>query len=255
MADEVDLGHNSQWWLQRKLLPPVFQNRNDITYEIEESASASSNSQISIKQVYVLFLDYSQTIITAHIDARDPNHADLKQRHEPPPPRLRQDQLEAAHARFGARISDTTGTKVNTIIGDGSPTALLHHLLATLPAALPPVGTRSFGALVYANLANATVQQHDEIRPGDVISFRNAKLQGHKGPMKTKYALDVGRPDHVAVVLDWDGTKKKVRAWEQGRESKKVKLESFKLGDLRSGEVKVWRLMGREWVGWGAGQS
>jgi myosin tail region-interacting protein MTI1 len=31
----------------------------------------------------------------------------------------------------------------------------------------------------------------------------------------------------VAVVAVWDGTKKKVRAWEQGRESKKVKLESF----------------------------
>jgi hypothetical protein len=52
------------------------------------------------------------------------------------------------------------------------------------------------------------------------------------------------------VVAEWDGPKKKVRAWEQGRESKKVKLESFKLDDLRSGEVKIWRVMPRSWVGW-----
>lgn len=68
--------------------------------------------------------------------------------------------------------------------------------------------------------------------------------------MHQKYNIEVGRPDHVAVVVDWDGTKKKVRAWEQGRESRKVKMESFKLGDLRSGEVKVWRVVARAWVGW-----
>ena len=68
--------------------------------------------------------------------------------------------------------------------------------------------------------------------------------------MHQKYSVEVGKPDHVGVVVDWDGTKKKVRAWEQGRESKKVKMESFKLGELRSGEVRVWRVMARSWVGW-----
>ena len=72
----------------------------------------------------------------------------------------------------------------------------------------------------------------------------------HKG-----YSQEVGKPDHVAVVIDWDGTKKKIRAWEQvSRDEKgkkaKVKEEGFRVGDLRSGEVRVWRVMGREWVGW-----
>lgn len=57
-----------------------------------------------------------------------------------------------------------------------------------------------------------------------------------------------GKMEHVAIVLDWDGTKKKVRAYEQGRESKKVKLESFRLGDLKSGECKVWRVVKKTWV-------
>ena len=256
IADEVDLGRGSQWWVQRKMPPPVFQNRSDVTFEIEESnAIQQGGGQSTIKQVYVLFIDYSQTVISARFDMKDPSKVEFQQRHEPPPLGLRQDQLEGAHVKFGARIAEMANPKVNNVVGDGSPFALPSELINAVQGALPPVGTRAYGALVYTNLANASVQQHDEIRAGDIITFRNAKLQGHRGPMKQKYNVEVGKPDHVAVVVDWDGTKKKVRAWEQGRESKKVKIESFKLGDLRSGEVKVWRVMAREWVGWGGGHN
>ena len=202
------------------------------------------------KMVYVLFMDYSQTVVTAHFEPKDPLNASLEQRHEPPPQHLRQDQLENAHTRFGSRIAEAASTKKEISVGDGSPHALVLDLLSALPEALLPVGVRAYGANVYANLANASVKQFDEIRPGDIVTFRNAKFQGHRGPMHSKYSVEVGKPDHVGVVIDWDGTKKKVRAWEQGRESKKIKPESFKFGDLRSGEVKVWRVMARSWVGW-----
>ena len=252
IADDIDLGRASQWWLQRKLPPPAFQNRTDITYELKEtSAPQQIGGQSTLKHVYVLFMDYSQTVVSAHFDAKDPLKVELQQRHEPPPLAPRQDQLENAHVRFGSRLAEMANAKLNHVIGDGSPFALVIDLLNAFPSALPPVGTRAYGAIVYTNLANASVQQNDEIRAGDIVSFRNARLQGHRGPMKQKYNVEVGKPDHVAVVVDWDGTKKKIRAWEQGRESKKVKIESFKLADLRSGEVKVWRVMAREWVGWG----
>ena len=136
------------------------------------------------------------------------------------------------------------------VVGSGTPHGLIEELLKPFADALPPVSTRSYGALVYANLANASTQSFDEIRPGDIITFRNAKFQGKAGPMHAKYNMDVGKPDHVAVVVEWDGSKKKVRAWEQGREHKKVKPESFKMGDLRSGEVRVWRVMSKSWSGW-----
>ncbi|KAJ9635961.1 assembly of actin patch protein [Coniosporium tulheliwenetii] len=230
---------------------PVLQNRPDILFEVEETTNTKRGGKTTIsKDVYVLYPDYSQTVITARFDPRDVGDVVLEQRHEPPPARLRQDQLEAAHARFGQRISDGANSKHNTVVGDGSPQALVLELIRSLPSALLPIGTRAYGALVYANIANASVQQIDEIRPGDIITFRNAKFQGKHGPVHTKYSVDVGKPDHVGVVVDWDGTKKKVRAWEQGRENKKVKMESFKVGDLKSGEVRVWRVMGRSWVGW-----
>ncbi|KMU76070.1 hypothetical protein CISG_05328 [Coccidioides immitis RMSCC 3703] len=256
IASDVDLGEGTFWWTQPNTPPPVFQNRRDIMYEVEESSSTKRGGKTTIsKDVYVLFMDYSQTIITVQFDSKNPGDVILEQRHEAPPPRLRQDQLENAHALFGSRLSESVASKQNTIVGDGTSYSLVQSLLTPFSDALLPVGSRAFGAAVYSNLANASVQQYDEIRPGDIVTFRNARFQGHRGTMHQKYNVEVGKPDHVGVVVDWDGTKKKIRAWEQGRESKKVKIESFKLGDLKSGECRVWRVMPRSWVGWDGEKS
>ena len=251
IARDVDLSRSSLWWAHPNRPPPAFQNRADLIYEVEESQIPKRGGKATIaRDVYVLFQDYSQTIVTARFDSGAVEDVSLEQRHEPPPPRLRQDQLEELQAQFGCRLAEDVKSKQNAVIGDGSPQSLVTELLKLISGALMPIGTRAYGAMIYLNLANASIQQHDEIRPGDIISFRNARFQGHKGTMHQKYNMDVGKPDHVGIVMDWDGTKKKVRAWEQGRDGKKVKLESFKLGDLRSGEVKVWRVAGRSWVGW-----
>ncbi|KAI2637010.1 hypothetical protein GGS26DRAFT_588560 [Hypomontagnella submonticulosa] len=246
VANEIDLATHTQWWLSANGLPPVFQGRRDIYTECDDSTTGTTLT----KEIFILFQDYSQTVITVRFDTQNPSDIELEQRHEAPPRSLRQDELEEAYERFGRALASAVASKKDTVVGDGSPNALIFELLKPLKDALLPVGTRAYGALVYANLANASTQLNDEIRPGDIISIRNAKFQGKHGPMHAKYSMEVGKPDHVAIVSEWDGTKKKVRAWEQGRESKKVKQESFKLEDLRSGEVKIWRVMPRSWLGW-----
>jgi hypothetical protein len=246
MASDIDLGSSSHWWTQPKLLPPSLQNRKDILVNMVESQTGNTIE----KTISVLCLDYSQTTIIARFEASNVSDVQLNQQHSPPPPRQRPDQLESAYEQFGRQIAKAVESKQNTVVGNGTPQGLVEELLKPYKDALPPVASRAYGALVYANLANASTQSFDEIRPGDIVTFRNAKFQGKTGPMHAKYAVDVGKPDHVGVVVEWDGSKKKVRVWEQGREHKKLKPESFKMGDLRSGEVRVWRVMSRSWVGW-----
>ncbi|KAK3939842.1 hypothetical protein QBC46DRAFT_262302 [Diplogelasinospora grovesii] len=256
VANDIDLASQSGWWLQPNSLPPQLQGRKDIFFEAEESSAADSRrggKMTVTRDIYVLFQDYSQTVITVRFDPQDASDVHIEQRHEAPPRQLRQDQLEQSYERFGRAIGQAVASKKDTVVGDGTPQALIFELLKPFKDALLPVGTRAYGALVYSNLANASTTQNDEIRPGDIISIRNAKFQGKHGPMHAKYSMEVGKPDHVAVVAEWDGTKKKVRAFEQGRESRKVKMESFKLDDLRSGEVKIWRVMPRSWIGWEGG--
>lgn len=251
IADDIDLAVQSGWWKQASQVPPVLQGRRDIFFESDESTTTNQGSKtIVTRETWILFQDYSQTIITARYDPYDPSDVELDQRHEPPPRPLRQDEMEDFYERFGLPISTAASSKKDSVVGDGTPMALVLELLRPFKDALRPIGSRAFGALVYSNMANASTQQNDVIRPGDILSIRNAKFQGKHGPMHAKYSVEVGKPDHVAIVAEWDGTKKKVRAWEQGRENKKVKMESFKLDDLRSGEVKIWRVMPRSWVGW-----
>lgn len=251
IAEDIDLSLQAGWWQQSNQIPPSLQGRKDTVFETEESTSTNRGSKTVItRTISILYIDYSKTIVTLQYDPYDSSDVQVDQRHEPPPRSLRQDQLENSYDRFGRAIADMASSKKDSIVGDGTPQGLIHELLRPFKDALRPVGTRAYGALVYANMANASTLLHDEIRPGDVISFRNTRFQGKHGAMHAKYSAEVGKPDHVAVVAEWDGTKKKVRAWEQGRESRKVKMESFKLDDLRSGEVKVWRVMPRSWVGW-----
>ena len=256
IARDISLGSPDYSWPQANAPPMVFQNTKDVVIEVDELPPVQHGGHTHLhRAAFILFLDYSQTIIYAMFNVDDATDRSVEQHHKAPPQRPRQDELEAAHALFGPSLASAAASKDKTIVGDGSPQALILALLQALPQALLPIGGRSYGALVYANLANASVQQDDEIRPGDILTLRNAKFQGHRGPMHQKYSVDVGKPDHVGVVMEWDGTKKKVRAWEQGREGKKVKAESFKLGDLRSGEVKIWRVMSRSWVGWVNGKA
>jgi hypothetical protein len=252
IANDIDLAEERLWWSNPKALPPALQSRKDILYESEDTRGTNRAGKPTVtREIYVLFPDYSQTVITVDFDPQNPSDVSLDQRHEMPPGRQRPDQLEEAHERFGRRIYDDVVRKKDTIVGDSTPAGLVTELLKPHPEALSPVGNRAYGALVYSNLGNSVINQVDEIRQGDIITIRNAKFQGKHGPMHAKYTAEVGKQDaHVAVVAEWDGPKKKIRAWEQGRESKKVKLESFKLDDLRSGEVKIWRVMPRNWVGW-----
>ncbi|KKY21508.1 putative sh3 domain protein [Phaeomoniella chlamydospora] len=253
MASDIDIAPSTFWWTQQNTPPPSLQSRKDVLFEMESNTAANRGGKVNTTtNIYVLYMDYSQTAITLTFDPSNPADYSVEQRHSRPPATLRQDQLEAASTEFGTRITAAVESKQNTTVGNGTPRGLVLDIISSVPGTLKPIGTRSYGALVYANLANASFQQYDEIRPGDIVTFRNAKFQGHRGTMHQKYNIDLTKssPDHVGIVVDWDGTKKKVRAWEQGRESKKVKVESFKLGDLRSGECKIWRVMGRKWIGW-----
>ncbi|KJX92194.1 SH3-domain-containing protein [Zymoseptoria brevis] len=258
IAADVPLPSDTQWWTASQPLPPALQSRNgvDILSECEESTTSKRGGITYIsKDIYVLYMDYSQTIITARFDSKNPADINLEQRHLPPPPKLRQDQLEGYWQRFGRAIAESASSLGNTrkdsTVGDGTPFVLVSTLIAAHPKALQPVGTRAYGSIIYANLANASTLQYDEIRAGDIVTLRNARFEGTHGAMKHKYKADYG-PQHVAIVEEWDGTKRAIKGWEQGRDGKKggVRSEKFRLGDLKSGEVRVWRVVGRDWVEW-----
>jgi hypothetical protein len=178
----------------------------------------NQTDQTFSKAISVLCSDYSQTVVSATINADRDVHID--QVHHAPPALPSRERLEAETERFSRRLMEAK-QRTNTTVGSGEAHAFVADLFKGVPELLPPIGLRTFGVPIYINIGNASVTVHDEIRPGDIIAFRNAKFAGHKGAMKSKYSQDVGKPDHCGIVIDWDGTKKKVRVFEQGVRAKR----------------------------------
>lgn len=254
LAIEFDLQPETQWWFSEAGVPPTVASREDVTYEVEETERLKrGGKRFLVRDIYVLFTDCSQNIITVEFSL-DSGYVSFQQRIEAAPPSLRQDQLELASATFGNKIA----SNLPQFAGQSLPIGqFIPALLHSVPDALPVIGNRTYGALLYHNLANASVRQFDEIRPGDIAVFRNAKFHGHKGGLRQKYSheagVDAGGVPHAGVVYEWDGTKQKIKVYEQTPEGSgmaKIKSESYKLRDLKSGEVKVFRVVGREYVGW-----
>ncbi|CAG83159.1 YALI0B14971p [Yarrowia lipolytica CLIB122] len=255
LARDLDLGENSQWWLEPNGIPPALLQRvraGEAIYEMEdnETHKRGGRTQLS-RDIYVVYADYSQTTISAQWTTE--GGATFEQSSTPPPSPWPQPKLEEAHKLNGRKMVDLAHRQFGQLVADGS---LAPQCVASIKDAMPSIGGRAFGALVYANMGNATTQQYDEIRAGDVVVFRNASFSSKGGLGKKSSVVEVGvAVPHSGVVYEWDGTKRKLRVFEQhekdlGTGSAKVKQESYRLADLKSGEVKVYRVVGREYVGW-----
>lgn len=261
VASDLNLNEPEQWWATPESVPPAIQRRagRDLSFEVDESYHSRRGRGVVTRSIYVLYYDYSQTVIKLSFERENPARVKFEQTHSAPPTGVRKDQLEGWYERYGRAAAKIAGDSLNaaSIVGDGTSFAFVSGVVEKLGDALPCVGNRAFGALVYSNLANASVAQTDEIRAGDIITFKNARFQGHKGSLRQKYAVDVGVGSDVVsgIVSEWDGTKRKIRVTAQmsakeGGKGKGVRSESYRLGDLKSGEVIVWRIVGREYVGW-----
>ncbi|CAN6647312.1 hypothetical protein TRVA0_022S01156 [Trichomonascus vanleenenianus] len=250
-AHVLDYGVESGWWAQPNAPPPaVSNNLRNVIYEVEDNKTPKRGGKtLVVRDVYILYHDLSQTVLTARFEEHDPlNTVSFEQEHSQPPAE-NQDRLEDAYRRYGTKILEAAQTALGQTL---PPNEFVSQVVRSVEGAIPPIGSRSYGAVIYSNLSNASVKQWDEIRPGDVIAFRNAKFQGHKGGLHQKYTAEAGRGDgiHAGIVYEWDGSKRKVRIFEQNPDKNKVKQESYRLNDLKSGEVKAFRIIGREYVGW-----
>ncbi|ODV91040.1 hypothetical protein CANCADRAFT_26198 [Tortispora caseinolytica NRRL Y-17796] len=239
------------WWAQPNGVPASVSSNPNILYECEDQVTGKRGGPKFItRDVYVLHPDYSQTTISAVFEADDPANVKFEQSFTAPPSLPSKDELRQYSNKIGAAATRLIQQLVGQKVGDGSDQALIRHVQANIPGTLFSIGLKTHGICVYMNIGNSSVRQLDEIRPGDIILFRTAKFQGHKGSLHQKYSLDLGSPVHTGFVAEWDGSKRKVKVVEQSREKGKVRAESYRIPDMKSGEIEVYRMVDRSYVGW-----
>jgi myosin tail region-interacting protein MTI1 len=249
MRDE-NFQEGSNWWLEPNSPPPIYDKRDDLVVEVEDSRAARRGGRSTMtREVYVLFTDYSQKMITVQYDLDDSLHPTFSQRNKPPPPDPSKTELENWHRQLGPQILSSAESRLGENIGDGTSYAFVKDIVGGISSYLPSPDAHSHGFVVYSNIGNSSTKQCDEIRPGDIVVFRNVIFQTHGG-LRGKSRVEVGKPEHVAVVQEWNGSKKKLKVFEQRPEQRRVSHNSYKISELKTGEVHVFRPIPRSWIDW-----
>ncbi|KAJ3539122.1 hypothetical protein NM688_g6412 [Phlebia brevispora] len=155
----------------------------------------------------------------------------------------------AQWGRVGVQIHEIATTfyekSRKSPVGDGSHLGFVTTVLKQVPNALQPSPPyESFGYLVYEQNGASVLRRASEIMPGDVIVLQDAKLKGHKGLQI--YHQNVGAGQAIcAIVADYEVKKAKVKVFQAnqhvGQES--VETASYRLDDLKSGSIKVFRIL------------
>ncbi|KAI0685295.1 hypothetical protein BC835DRAFT_1421378 [Cytidiella melzeri] len=162
---------------------------------------------------------------------------------------LGSDELMAQWGRVGVQIHEIATTlhekSRKALVGDRSYVGFITAVLNQVPnAAQPAPPYESFGYLIYEQAGPSVIRHTTDIMPGDIIVLQDAKLKGHKGLQS--YNQTVGAGEAVcAIVGDFEIKKSKVKAFQAnqhvGHES--VESVSYRLEDLKSGVVKIFRVL------------
>ncbi|OJA10865.1 hypothetical protein AZE42_06829 [Rhizopogon vesiculosus] len=185
---------------------------------------------------------------------------------------LSADELMAIWGKVGVQMVESAtmlfDKSKRSLVGDGSYAGFVRAVIGQVPnAQRPSLDGEDWGYMIYAQTASSVQRRVAEIMPGDVIAFWDAKLKGHKG-LQT-YSQNVGAGENgplLGVVSEVEGKKSKVRVWQANQHvgqqvsslrrwrrktngaltqkaTQTVENVSYRLEDLKSGNVKVFRIM------------
>lgn len=120
-------------------------------------------------------------------------------------------------------------------VGDGTSRAFVWSAMAD--AGLDANVT--FGSLIWEQEGATQNKRYDEIRTGDIVILHDAKFKGKKGLVS--YAQQVGSVEEpmFSICAESEQKKTKVKVWQVERGH--IGTESYRLDDLQSGLVRVFR--------------
>jgi len=151
--------------------------------------------------------------------------------------------------RVGVQIHETAAVLFDkskkTLVGDGSYLGFVTAVLGQVPNAAHPVPPfDNFGYLIYMQTGGSVQRRITDVMPGDVIMIQEAKLKGHKGLQSYNQTAGVGGPLY-AIVSDYEMKKSKVRVFQANQHvgQQTVESVSYRLEDLKSGSVKIFRVL------------
>ncbi|KAF5360638.1 hypothetical protein D9756_005132 [Leucocoprinus leucothites] len=210
-----------------------------------------------------LSASWSEALVDDHGEAPSPTASQQAAPVPVPPPaaapttrspealHLNADDLMAVWGRVGVQICEVATTmhdhSKKNLVGDGTYRGFVDAVLREVPnAAKPQTKQIPYGYLVYLQSGGQVQKRASEIMPGDVVEIADARFKGHKG--LGGYQQHVGGEGGgpvVGVVCEFEPKKSKVRVFQANQHvgQQTVESASYRLDDLKSGLVKVYRVL------------
>jgi hypothetical protein len=225
------------WWTTGSLPPQLSSTEN--YYEVDSTEIKKRDGSI-VKYLIYYILDVHLTCITLELayntseperiiffhESKDKNKGDKK-------------SLIEQYTKYGPLAYNTCVKNLNKSY-DGE---LSDFIFSSLPeSTLKPIANKTFGAVVYRN-NNGETKFFDDIRPGDILVLVQALFDGSSGIKE----IGVRKP-HVALVTSFDADKNKIKVIETVNGV--LQQGKYKLNKMKSGKLRVFRVVGRDYVGW-----
>ncbi|CAX45008.1 conserved hypothetical protein [Candida dubliniensis CD36] len=230
------------WWLEDELPDELAsQLGSDVIYEVDSNVLTKRGGKtVEYKDYYILWYDLSQLVIEIAYDVNDAeNSARLINQYVKPTPPLATGQTFP--------ILD----QATQLLGDRLDHDFVRYLFELNSDILPIIGNKSFGVTVYKVVRTPSVNNSTklgEVLPGDILYIRGGSFS-HKGLIGHKSTnLGEGEP-YTAVIYEFDPVKEKFKLIEQDQSGHIIK-GSYKISDMSSGRLRVFRPVGRQFVGW-----
>ena len=258
---EFELGNitgNSSWWLKGELPESLAQGiGSDLMYEIDSNKIAKRGGRtINYRDYYVLFYDLSQLVFELEYDSEDPRSTiKCVNFFSKPIPHIRKDLLDKYHRTNSQAIVSYATSLLGSKIHDDIVAEVLNNSSSTGDIILP-IGHKSYGVTIYKNIGNSNVAKIDDIRPGDILWVKNGKFVTHKGIIGNKSVVlgegaasnDTGGV-YTSIIYEYDPRKEKFKVIELDVAGN-VKKEAYKISDMKSGRIRVFRVVGKDYVEW-----
>lgn len=252
---EYEIGNingNSNWWLKGNL-PESLESKigSELMYEIDSnSITKRGNRVINYRDYYILFNDLSQLVFELEYESEDPRSTiKLINHFTKPIPIIRKDLLDKSYREFGNKITSITNSLVGTRLNESIVSKVFSSLAKNDAHVLSPIGNKTYGVTIYRNNSNHNIARIEEIRPGDILCIKQGKFSVHKGLTGNKSITVGGSEVFSAVVTDYDPKKDKFKVIELDNAGH-IKKETYKMSEMKSGRVRVFRVIGRNYIEW-----
>ncbi|QLG74455.1 hypothetical protein HG535_0G03380 [Zygotorulaspora mrakii] len=235
------------WWLNKKVPTALFNNKIKFLMEVDDRlVEKRLLERLIIRDFYFLFEDFSQLHLAIEYDLSNPERT-VSSSQKFVPCKSDIDRLNTFSEKYGSFIFKQAHSLIHS-----TSSGLVGTILSKLAKEIiMPIDQRTFGITMFSHKAGQSINLVDlkNVKAGDILVIRKGKFESHK-KLGIKDTVMVGMEitPYASVVTDFDFNKNKLRVIEE--HNGKIVQSSYRLDHMKSGKLKVFRVIGRSYVGW-----